>query len=180
MALSPPGVAMGVSGELHTQLVQPLGQVPSTGAEQPSVSPTGPGTLQQSCPIVQHCDSAPDREARLFEPSDGTAVALVTFGMRGPATITVLVILNLALQVFDGAATYVGWEQFGEANPLLRTGFDSWGAGPTLLAAKLFATAAVLWVACIPCRTLAALGLTFTLGTYTALSFIPWSLCLWT
>ncbi len=55
MRRSPLGVAMGVSGELHTQLVQPLGQVPSTGWLQVgSGVPSGPGTSQQISPTAQH------------------------------------------------------------------------------------------------------------------------------
>jgi hypothetical protein len=92
------------------------------------------------------------------------------------ATIAVLVILNLALQLFDGIATYIGWERFGEANPLLRTAFLSWGAGPTLLVAKLGSAALLLLLARTPRRHLVGIGLVFTLGVYTALSLVPWSI----
>jgi len=95
--------------------------------------------------------------------------------VQGQPAITVLVIMNLALQLFDGAATYVGWERFGEANPILRAGFESWGVGPTLLAAKLLASTVLIWIAYVPHRIVAAVALAFTLGTYTAFSFIPWS-----
>ena len=50
--------------------------------------------------------------------------------------LPVLLGLNLALQLFDGAATYIGWEEHGEMNPILAAGFASFGAGPTLLVAK--------------------------------------------
>jgi hypothetical protein len=90
--------------------------------------------------------------------------------------IATLVVLNLALQLFDGVATYVGWTQLGEANPLLRAGFDAWGAGPTLLIAKLLATALVLLVARVPRPTLVGVGLTLTLGAYATLSFVPWAM----
>ena len=84
-----------------------------------------------------------------------------------------LVILNLALQVFDGVATYVGWEQHGEMNPILSAGFDSFGAGPTLLVAKLVAVMFVLVLATTPRRSLATVGLGITFTAYTALSFVP-------
>ena len=84
-------------------------------------------------------------------------------------------ILNLALQVFDGVATYVGWEQHGEMNPILSAGFDSFGAGPTLLAAKVIAIMFVLVLATTPRRSLATIGLGITFTAYTALSLVPWS-----
>lgn len=96
--------------------------------------------------------------------------------MQGQPIIAVLVVLNLALQVFDGGATYVGYDRFGEANPILRAGFESWGLAPTLLSAKLFACATLLWLAYVPRRMLVMLGLALTLGAYTALSLIPWSI----
>jgi len=96
--------------------------------------------------------------------------------VQTPAPTGLLIGLNLALQLFDGVATYAGWQQFGEANPLLRAGFEMWGAGPTLLAAKLLAILLLLLLARVPRRALVGVGLVFTLGAYAALSFIPWSL----
>lgn len=95
--------------------------------------------------------------------------------MQGRATIVVLAILNVALQLFDGAATYIGWQQHGEMNPILAAGFERFGAGPTLLAAKLGAMLLVLVLATTPKRSLATIGLGITLTAYTALSFVPWS-----
>jgi hypothetical protein len=88
----------------------------------------------------------------------------------------VLVALNMALQCFDGVATYIGWERFGEANPLLRAGFEAFGAAPTLVGAKLFAVGLLLLIARVPYRTMVGVGLTFTLTAYTALSLVPWSM----
>lgn len=96
--------------------------------------------------------------------------------MQQSASILFLVGLNIVLQLFDGVATYCGWQEFGEANPLLRAGFGTFGAGPTLVAAKLAASALVIWIARAPFPGLVALGLTFTFGTYTAFSLIPWSI----
>lgn len=96
--------------------------------------------------------------------------------MQGPSTIAILVALNVLLQAFDGVATYIGWEQHGEMNPLLRTAFAEFGAGPTLLVAKLGATLLVLMLARTPRRSLATIGLGLTFTVYTALSFVPWAL----
>jgi hypothetical protein len=93
--------------------------------------------------------------------------------------ISVLVVLNLALQLFDGIATYLCWEQFGEANPLLQAGFAAWGAGPTLVVAKLAAASLLLFLARATHRKLVGIGLVFTLVLYTALSLVPWSIRLW-
>jgi hypothetical protein len=94
---------------------------------------------------------------------------------QGTRAITVLVVLNLALQIFDGVATYVGWERYGELNPLLLAAFERWGAGPSLVVAKLAAAGLVLVLAGIPRRTLATVGLGITFTAYTALSFVPWT-----
>jgi hypothetical protein len=98
--------------------------------------------------------------------------------MHHPAGLAVLVVLNLLMQLFDGVATYIGWEQFGEGNPLLRAGFEAWGAIPTLLIAKLIAAFLILLVARVPRPRVVTVGLGVTLGVYTVMSLIPWSLTL--
>lgn len=95
--------------------------------------------------------------------------------MQGRRTLAILVALNLALQLFDGLATYVGWAEHGELNPILAAGFARFGAGPTLVVAKLIAIMFVLVIATTPRRTLATIGLGITFTAYTALSFVPWS-----
>jgi hypothetical protein len=70
MGRLPWGVAMGVSGEAQTQAVQPTGQVPFTGAVQ-TVLATGPGSLQQSWPAVQHCVSQQKSEPVHLLPLHG-------------------------------------------------------------------------------------------------------------
>jgi hypothetical protein len=99
--------------------------------------------------------------------------------VQAPLTLVVLIALNLALQVFDGIATYIGWQHFGEANPLLQTGFTLWGVGPTLIVAKGAAASLILMLARAGRPVLVSVGLSFTLVAYTALSLIPWSLRLW-
>jgi Domain of unknown function (DUF5658) len=95
--------------------------------------------------------------------------------MRSRGTIVLLALLNVALQIFDGVATYVGWQQHGEMNPILSAGFDRFGAGPTLVAAKLGAMLFVIVLATTPRRRLATIGLAITFTAYTAFSFVPWS-----
>ena len=95
--------------------------------------------------------------------------------MQPQAAIVLLIILNLALQIFDGIATYVGWQRFGEANPLLRAGFEVWGAGVTLVVAKIAAVALILMLARAGRPALVGVGLSFTLVAYAALSFLPWA-----
>jgi hypothetical protein len=95
--------------------------------------------------------------------------------VQGRATLAILVVLNIALQIFDGVATYVGWAEHGELNPILSAGFAHFGAGPTLIVAKVLASAFVLLLATTPRRSLATIGLAITFTAYTALSFVPWS-----
>jgi hypothetical protein len=91
--------------------------------------------------------------------------------VRPSITLAFLIGSNLALQIFDGVATYIGWSRFGEANPLLHSAFTHFGAGPSLVAAKLMAAALILM--------LVGAGLSFTMAAYVSLSLIPWSLRLW-
>jgi hypothetical protein len=89
--------------------------------------------------------------------------------------LAILVFLNLALQLFDGVATYVGWQQHGEMNPILSAGFDHFGAGPTLFIAKAIAILFVFVLAATPRKSLATAGLALTLTAYTAFSLVPWA-----
>jgi Domain of unknown function (DUF5658) len=95
--------------------------------------------------------------------------------MQGSGRLAILVGMNLALQLFDGIATYVGWTQHGEMNPILAAGFARFGAGPTLLIAKALAIALVIVIATTPRRSLATIGLAITFTAYTAFSFVPWA-----
>jgi len=115
-------------------------------------------------------------DACSFAVRGGTRVAADRLGMPGSSAILALVILNLTLQVFDGVATYVGWQHFGEANPLLRAAFETWGAGPTLIVTKLIAVSLLFMLGRARQRLLVAAGLVFTFAAYAALSFVPWSI----
>jgi hypothetical protein len=93
--------------------------------------------------------------------------------------IIILVVSNMALQIFDGVATYVGWSRFGEANPLLQTAFAMWGPGPTLMVAKGAAVALILMLSRAGRPLLVGAGLSFTMAAYVSLSLVPWTLRLW-
>jgi len=99
--------------------------------------------------------------------------------VRHPLPLLFLIGANLAAQLFDGIATYVGWDRFGEANPLLHTAFALWGAGPTLVIAKLMAVLLILMLARAGRPLLVGAGLSFTLAAYVSLSVIPWATRLW-
>ena len=90
-----------------------------------------------------------------------------------------LLLLNLALQAFDGMATYMGLHAgFGEGNPILASGIASFGPGATLVTAKLVACRflAVLWVNRE--SRLAGPGFAITALVYATCSFAPWSAAL--
>ena len=97
--------------------------------------------------------------------------------MPQSAITAILVILNIALQLFDGIATYACWEHCGEGNPLLRAGFEVWGAGPTLFLSKLVASLLLLFLLRASHRMIVKIGLSLTLAAYTAFSVIPWAHC---
>lgn len=90
-----------------------------------------------------------------------------------------LFLLNLALQAFDGVATYAGMHVgFGEGNPLLARAMDAFGLASTLIVAKLVACLllAVLWVNRE--SRLALPGFALTATVYVLGSFGPWSAAL--
>lgn len=90
----------------------------------------------------------------------------------GRQPVVVLAIFLIA-QLLDGALTYVGVRQFGieaEGNVLLTTLMYAWGAGPALLAAKLFSSACgVILFAISVYRVLAAAA-----GACIGLAVVPW------
>ena len=79
----------------------------------------------------------------------------------------------LIAQVLDGALTYIGVRQFGiqaEGNVLLTTMMHAWGAGPTLIAAKLFSSICgiILFMVSVY-RVLAAVA-----GACIGFAVVPW------
>lgn len=93
--------------------------------------------------------------------------------------ILALVILNLALQLFDGVATYVGMRSgFHEANPLLAWAFGHMGTATALLLFKLHACACLLLLWRLRGSGLAVPALGVSAVVYAVCSFAPWTAAL--
>jgi uncharacterized membrane protein len=100
-------------------------------------------------------------------------------GSQAGRGLAQLVLLNVALQVFDGVATYLGLRAgFGEANPLIASMVGAVGPGSALLLVKLEACACVLAVWHLGRSRLAAPALTLTAVTYAIFSVAPWAAAL--
>ena len=89
-----------------------------------------------------------------------------------------LFLLNLALQLFDGVATYQGIRFWGEGNPLLKASIPYLGAGATLLLFKAKACGFLVILRRLGSR-LGSQPFVYesflVLATvYTFFSFIPW------
>jgi hypothetical protein len=90
-----------------------------------------------------------------------------------------LFILNVALQAFDGVATYSGLRVgFGEGNPFLAHAMAVFGLGATLIVAKLSACLllGILWLN--RRSPLALPGFALTAAVYACCSLAPWSAAL--
>ena len=85
-----------------------------------------------------------------------------------------LFVLNLALQVFDGVATYQGLHLWGEANPLLAAMMSSFGAGVTLLVFKAKACGLLVLLRRLGHHAFVTDSLVVLATVYTFFSFIPW------
>jgi hypothetical protein len=90
-----------------------------------------------------------------------------------------VLLIFLVAQLLDGALTYVGVLHFGieaEGNVLLNTLMHAWGAGPALVAAKLFSSmCGVMLFAVSVYRVLAAVA-----GACIGFGVIPWiALLIW-
>ncbi|HWP64600.1 MAG TPA: DUF5658 family protein [Candidatus Limnocylindria bacterium] len=90
-----------------------------------------------------------------------------------------LLILNVALQVFDGVATYHGLGLgFGEGNPLLVHAMTSLGPAAALILTKLYACGCLLGVWRIRHARLALPALVIIAAVYATCSLAPWSAAL--
>ena len=91
--------------------------------------------------------------------------------------LSVLLFLNLWLQLFDGIATYVGISAgYGEGNPLVAASFNHMGVGPSLCLAKLYACGCLVLIWQLRRRsTLAIPALVGTAIAYVCASVAPWS-----
>ena len=67
----------------------------------------------------------------------GSTAAYLSLMVCAPSWVSLLVVLNLLLQVWDGLATYYGLSHgVQKGNPLLRSCMEYWGVGVTLVGAK--------------------------------------------
>lgn len=83
-------------------------------------------------------------------------------------------LLNIALQLFDGVATYHGMPLWGEGNPLVRSLVPSLGAGLTLLLYKQLACGFLCVLRRLEGRPFVFESLAGLATVYGFFSFIPW------
>jgi len=89
----------------------------------------------------------------------------------------VLVVVNLALQVWDGCATYYGLALgIPEGNPLLQFCMEYWGAEVTLVGAKSAACVCLFFLYKVADLSLSQWGLVLAAVSYVIGSVLPWSL----
>jgi uncharacterized membrane protein len=95
---------------------------------------------------------------------------------RTERLLLALVGVNLALQLFDGVATYVGLRLgFGEGNRLVAWAIGRFGTAEALIALKLYASACVLAVWMLRRSALALPALALTATVYLFGSVAPWA-----
>jgi hypothetical protein len=90
-----------------------------------------------------------------------------------------LLTLNVALQVFDGVATYLGLQVgFGEGNPVLVHAIAAVGPAAALLLTKLYACGCLLGVWHARRARLAFPAFVLIAAVYATCSLAPWSAAL--
>ena len=93
--------------------------------------------------------------------------------------VSLLVAVNLSLQVWDGLATYYGLSQgMQEGNPLLRSCMEYWGVGVTLVGAKSAACVFLVYLREVASLSLSQWGLVLAAVSYVVGSVLSWSLVL--
>jgi hypothetical protein len=93
--------------------------------------------------------------------------------------VLALVCLNVALQIFDGLATYVGLHAgMAEGNPLLVWALGHLGPASALFLFKLQACACLLLLWCARANRLAAPALALSAAVYVVCSLAPWAAAL--
>ncbi len=91
-------------------------------------------------------------------------------------TIYDLFLLNIALQLFDGVATYQGLRcGFQEANPLLRSTFALLGIETTLILFKAQACGVLFLLHRYRHRHSVQLALAIVAAVHLLFSFLPWT-----
>jgi hypothetical protein len=95
---------------------------------------------------------------------------------REPRTLLYdLLLLNIALQLFDGMATYAGIHMgVGEGNRLLCNSFAIWGVGPSLIMFKAFACGVLLLLYRNAAEQIGRQALMLLAAVYCLLSLLPW------
>ena len=93
--------------------------------------------------------------------------------------ISLLVVVNLSLQVWDGCATYYGLSQgVQEGNPLLRSCMEYWGVGVTLVGVKSATCVFVFSLYKVAYLSLSQWGLVLAAVSYVVGSVLPWCILL--
>ena len=92
-----------------------------------------------------------------------------------PERLHQLFVLNLALQVFDGVATYQGMRlHWGEGNPLLVASMPYFGVTSTLLLFKAKACGFLVLLRRVGERAFVYESMVALATVYTFFSFLPW------
>ena len=91
-----------------------------------------------------------------------------------PQTLHELFLLNVALQLFDGVATYHGMPLWGEGNPLVRGVIPYLGAGLTLLLSKQLACGLLVILRRLEGRPFVVGSMAGLATVYGVFSFLPW------
>jgi hypothetical protein len=94
--------------------------------------------------------------------------------MGSSSVLDQLLQLNVALQLFDGVATYHGYATWGEANPFLSGTMATMGELPALLLFKAKACGYLILLRRVSSADAARVGLTLTALAYGVFSFGPW------
>jgi len=91
--------------------------------------------------------------------------------------ISLFVVVNLFLQVWDGCVTYYGLSHgVQEGNPLLRACMEYWGVGVTLVGAKSAACIFLVYLREVAYLSVSQWGLILAAVSYVMGSVLPWSL----
>ena len=91
--------------------------------------------------------------------------------------ISLLVVMNLSLQVWDGLATYHGLSHgVQEGNPLSRSCMEYWEVGVTSVGAKSAACVFLVYLREVASLSVSQWGLVLAAVRYVVGSVVPWCL----
>ena len=107
--------------------------------------------------------------------SDSRPTSVLTQARSPRSLLYDLLLLNIALQLFDGMATYAGVRMgVPEANQLLCNSFAMWGVGPSLILFKAFACGLLLLLYRYTAERIGRPALMLPAAVYCLLSLLPW------